>query len=455
MEPADNKPYIRETIEGKPPTPLWKKLLLTVFLALVFGAVAAITFVFGKDLAARFIGTTEAETAESVIFPPDDPQHGGSESRTAEESAVATEGEVTTEAETTDSSEPTEETPEETEDPAEQLKAMMESMIAADQPDLADIRLLYRAASSLAADVSRSLTAVSFARKGQDAFGTEYTYDEQSFGIIIASTSREILILTPYTENALTDGSVSVKFYNGTTANAYAKSTDKVSGLAVLAVTVRGLDDSTKEKIKVADLGSSYLCSVGQPVIALGAPTGTSGSLRYSILTHVSEDVAAVDNNIWILHTDMTSFDGSRGVLVDLNGKVVGWFNESLAQNGLIGAVGISDIKSYLQNMSNGLSTAYLGITGQSMTTRLKEQLSVKEDGVFVLSCLDDGPAMTAGLMSGDIITAISGEPVINMAALRTRLLDMNTEQTVKISVLRRSGSGYQPLEFDVHLEQR
>ncbi len=452
MEPADNKPYIRETIEGKPPTPLWKKLLLTVFLALVFGAVAAITFVFGKDLAARFIGTTEAETAESVIFPPDDPQHSESETRTAEESAVSTEEEVTTEDET---AEPTEEPPEETEDPAEQLKAMMESMIAADQPDLTDVRLLYRAASSLVADVNRSLTAVSISRKGKDAFGTEYTYDEQTFGIIIASTSKEILILTPYTESALTDGSVSVKFVNGTTANAYTKSTDKVSGLAVLAVTVRGLDDGTKDKIKVADLGSSYLCSVGQPVIALGAPTGTSGSLRYSILTHVSEDVAAVDNNIWILHTDMTSFDGSRGVLVDINGKVVGWFNESLAQNGLIGAVGISDIKSYLQNMSNGLSTAYLGITGQSMSARLKEQLSVSEDGVFVLSCLDDGPAMTAGLMSGDIITAVSGEPVINMAALRTRLLAMNTEQTVKISVLRRSGSGYQPLEFDVHLEQR
>ena len=58
MEPADNKPYIRETIE-KPRTPFWKKLLLTVFLALVFGAVAAITFVFGKNLADRFLTTTE------------------------------------------------------------------------------------------------------------------------------------------------------------------------------------------------------------------------------------------------------------------------------------------------------------------------------------------------------------------------------------------------------------
>ena len=451
MEPADNKPYIRETIEGKPRVPFWKKLLLTVFLALVFGTVAAITFVFGKDLAARFVTTADTETAESVIFPPDDPQRGETESQTQEET-VPTETEPTTEAETAESPEdPTAES----EDAAAELLKMMESLIAADQPDLSDVRLLYKAASALVADTNRSLTAVRIARKGTDAFGTEYTYDEQSFGIIIASTSREILILTPYAESGLTDGSVSVVFENGTAADAYTKSTDRVSGLAVLAVTVRGLDAATRERIKVAELSNSYLCTAGQPVIALGAPTGTAGSLRYGILTHVTEDVAAEDNNVRVLHTDMASLSGSRGVLVDLSGKLLGWFDETLAENGLIGAVGISDIKSYLQNMSNGLSTAYLGITGQSMTTAMQEQLGVSENGVFVLSCIDDGPAMTAGLMSGDIIIAISGQPVSGIPAFRTKLLDMNTEQTVKITVLRRSGSVYQPLEYDVHLERR
>lgn len=450
MEPADNKPYIRETIE-KPRTPFWKKLLLTVFLALVFGAVAAITFVFGKNLADRFLTTTEIETVESVIFPPDDPQHGVTESRTEEET-VSTEEEESTEAETAASSE---DATDETEDPAEQLQKMMESLIAADQPDLSDVRMLYRAASALVADANRSLTAVSIARKGKDAFGTEYTYDEQSFGVIIASTSREILILTPYAEGGLTDGSVSVIFENGTTANAYTKSTDKISGLAVLAVTVRGLDEATKERIKVIELGNSYQCTAGQPVIALGAPTGAAGSLRYGILTHISEDVEAEDNNIRVLHTDMSSLNGSRGVLIDLSGKLIGWFDETLAENGLIGAVGISDIKSYLQNMSNGLSTAYLGITGQSVTTAMKEQLGISENGVFILSCVDDGPAMTAGLMSGDIIIAVSGEAISGIPAFRTRLLDMNTEQTVKITVLRGTSSGYQTLDFDVHLEQR
>ena len=62
---------------------------------------------------------------------------------------------------------------------------------------------------------------------------------------------------------------------------------------------------------------------------------------------------------------------------------------------------------------------------------------------------------MIAGLMSGDIITQVSGEPVASMAQLKALLGDINIEQTVKISVLRRSAGGYQPLEYEVYLERR
>ena len=65
MEPAENKPFIRETIEEKPRMSFGKKLLLTVFLALVFGVVAAITFVFGKGIAEKYVTTAATETADN------------------------------------------------------------------------------------------------------------------------------------------------------------------------------------------------------------------------------------------------------------------------------------------------------------------------------------------------------------------------------------------------------
>ena len=450
MEPADNKTYIRETIE-KPRTPFWKKLLLTVFFALVFGAVAAIAFVFGKDLASRFVTTEEKETAESVYFPPDDPEHY--ETDTAPETASQTVGDT---AEVPDESDTVpEETADETQDLTEQLESMVAGMIAADHPDITDLNHLYRAAGALVSKVGNSLVTVTVARKETDAFGTEYPYDEQSFGVIVAVTSKEVLILTPDAESGLSGSSLSIRFAGGDVADAYTKSTDRISGLTMLAVALRGLDEKVKDSIAPIELSNSFNCSAGQPVIALGAPAGANNSVRYGILTHISKDVAAVDNTIRLLHTDMISVAGSCGFLIDLDGRLVGWFDEPLAENGCITAVGISDIKGYLQNLSNSLSTAYLGITGLTLTTRMKEQLGISDSGVYILSCVDDGPAMVAGLMSGDIIISISGEPIAGMIALRTKLLDMNIEQTVKITVLRASGQAYQPLDFDVHLERR
>ena len=236
---------------------------------------------------------------------------------------------------------------------------------------------------------------------------------------------------------------------------ARSKSTDKTSGLTMLAVTLRSISPATEESLRVIELGNSFLCTAGQPVIAMGIPAGAVGSLGYGMLTYVQDDAAAADNINRMLHTDMRSLPASCGFLISLSGKMIGWFDEDHAVNGCITAVGISDLKSYLQNLSNGLSTAYLGITGRTLSADMKEMLDVEEGGVYVLSCIDDGPAMIAGLMSGDIITQISGEPVIGMAALRNMLLNMNTEQTVKITVLRRSGSSYQPLDFDIHLERR
>ena len=446
MEPAENKPFIRETIEEKPRMSFGKKLLLTVFLALVFGAVAAITFVFGKGVAERFVTTAGTEPPESIFFPPDTPPS----STTPAETSVSQPTEPDSTAEETAA-----EGTAESADAAEALKEMVESMIAAKEPDIGDMQMLYSAAAELVTETNRALVTVSITRKGIDAFRNEYTYVDQSFGVIVAVTSKEVLILTPYAESGPDDGSVSVRFVNDTSADAYTKSTDRISGLVMLAVAVRGLDDATKNAFRAIDLGNSYNCSAGQPVIAMGAPTGANGSLRYGILTHLTEDAAVVDNNIRILHTDLSAVEGSRGFLINLNGELTGWFDGALTEGGFLSAVGISDLKSYLQNLSNGLSTAYLGITGQTLSGRMKEQLGIEENGIFVLSCADEGPAMVAGLMSGDIITSISGEPVVSMMALRMRLLDMNTEQTVKISVLRRSGAAYQPLDYDVHLERR
>ena len=382
MDPAENKPYIRETIEEKPHTPFWKKLLLTVLFAVVFGLVAAIAFVFGKGLADRLI-TTEIETAESVIFPPDDP-----------EPAKATTPEVTVpETEAEASTEETAEAP--VSDPSvstEDMRAVFESLLADQEFGIDDVQQLYRAADALVAEAAPSLVSVSITRKGADPFGTEYSYEEQSFGVIVASTSKDILILTPYVESGVADGAVTVRFSTQSVADAYTKSTDKISGLTMLAVSVRGLDDATREAVRVIELGNSYNCSAGQPVIALGAPAGSNGSLCYGMLTHVVRDVAVIDNTVRTLHTDMTAREGSRGFLIDLSGAMVGWFDESTAENGCITAIGIS--KTIHPNMMTGIK-----VNGAVVPAKVIGRILS-----FFFLC-----AIT--LFAGAVILSLSGQP--------------------------------------------
>jgi len=78
---------------------------------------------------------------------------------------------------------------------------------------------------------------------------------------------------------------VSVRFTNREVAAAYLKATDKTSGLAMLAVQARGLSEEARQFIQPVTLGNSFGCSMGQPVIAMGAPAGSAGSLRYGMLT--------------------------------------------------------------------------------------------------------------------------------------------------------------------------
>lgn len=57
--------------------------------------------------------------------------------------------------------------------------------------------------------------------------------------------------------------------------------------------------------------------------------------------------------------------------------------------------------------------------------------------GVIIESLVEDGAAASAGLMEGDIIVAIDGEPITSGDDLQDVLGDTKADQTVKVSVVR------------------
>jgi len=81
----------------------------------------------------------------------------------------------------------------------------------------------------------------------------------------------------------------------------------------------------------------------------------------------------------------------------------------------------------------------WIGVQIQPVTTNIAESLGMKEDkGALVAEPLTDGPAAKAGILSGDVITALNGQPVNDIRDLAKQIGDMAPGGTVKLTIWRK-----------------
>ena len=123
---------------------------------------------------------------------------------------------------------------------------------------------------------------------------------------------------------AVSGGSVQVLFADGQTAPATITGRDPQTDLAVLHV-------ETSRQLKVIALGSSSSVKVGQPVVAIGAPLGLSGTVTSGIISALDRTVEVPGEGdrtallVSALQTDASINPGnSGGALVNCEGQLVG-----------------------------------------------------------------------------------------------------------------------------------
>lgn len=117
-------------------------------------------------------------------------------------------------------------------------------------------------------------------------------------------------------------------FYDHTTAKGTLKKYDKNTGLAVVGVNLGDIGDSTRENVVDADFGSSKSIRSGEPVLAVGSPLGSFGSVLFGNVTSSNQNASLYDGSYNILTTDIASAEEGSGVLVNWDGKVVGDHSE-------------------------------------------------------------------------------------------------------------------------------
>jgi len=249
--------------------------------------------------------------------------------------------------------------------------------------------------------------------------------------------------------SAVPGGTIDALFTSGQTERATVVGRVVTLDLAVVKV------EASKPLPTIA-LGHSDAVQVGQPVVALGAPLGLSGTVTSGIISALGRDVplpAAGGKTARLpgaLQTDASiNPRNSGGPLVDCGGRMIG-VNTAIAtvpnsagQSGG-GSVGIGfaipvDLASVVadQLISNGrFSPPYLGMSTVPIPASAAHQFGV-DAGLFVQGVSANGPAAKAGLQTGDVITHINHKKTSGPDDLVIATLRMSPGDKVSIDYVR------------------
>lgn len=311
-------------------------------------------------------------------------------------------------------------------------------------------RQSYIQLQEISAEVSRCLVTVTGVTSNKDWFDNTYENKGQTTGVIVANNNREYLVLTD-AKTLETVETINVTFCDNFQVKAEIKMSDPVTGLAVLRIDSREIEKSTLDKIDAAELGgSNYASMTGSPVIAMGSPAGVSGSVIYGVITSSGNILNTVDSRYKLITTDIYGSPDSTGVLVNLQGQIIGIINQSYndaEMKNMIAALGISELKDTIQRLSNGISQAYVGIHGADVTPEANTNLQVPF-GAYVTEIEIDSPAMQAGIQSGDVIVSLNGRTVNNYEEYLEALNNSTPDSTVNVTIMRKSQEEYKSMNF-------
>jgi serine protease Do len=271
-------------------------------------------------------------------------------------------------------------------------------------------------------------------------------------GLLVASTDNSMLVLVDY-RSLSSAATLMVTFADGTAANGTLVREDPTTELAVLSVPTSSLSSSTLAGCTTAALGNSYSVTAGDGVIAIGSPMGYSNSVAYGEITSTDNLVSVTDGEFSLLTTDMQGSTSGTGVLVNLEGQVVGIVMQKYAASGTstVTGVAISYLKSLIQTLSNNEAISYMGIRGQDVSAALSGSTGVPE-GVYVNAVDAGSPALAAGLAAGDVITDMDGSEVTTMKVLHNRITNLKPGDQVSVTVRRKGADGYKKFEFTITL---
>jgi len=422
--PSVQAEFMRERIKQKPVNKkkLLRRTVITAVMAVVFGLVACLTFLILEPVISNRL--YPEEEPKEVAFP----EETLTEEMKPEDMLV---NEEDVEAQTPE--------PVDLEMVDEQIKELLSQVDL--EFSLEDYQTLYDKLRALAEDAGRAVVTVTGVTSDVDWFNNIYENVASASGVIVANNEKAILILVSADSLNGAD-SIEVTFCDQTQVEAELVQKDPNTGLAILSVPLLSISEETMDVIDIAELGSSNSTNLlGTPVIALGSPLGTDGSISYGMVTSTGTIIDLPDAAYKRITTDIYGSQNATGVLINLKGLVIGIIDNAHAGDDMVNlltAYGITELKRTIEQMSNDKERAYLGIYGADVPKEAVEDMQVDTPaGVYIREIEIDSPAMAAGIQSGDVVTRIDNTDIATYNELLGILQSAKPEDVLSMTLVR------------------
>lgn len=300
----------------------------------------------------------------------------------------------------------------------------------------------------------------------QNFFGgvQEQQSESAGSGIIIGQNDSELLIVT---NNHVVEGNdtLTVTFIDEESVEANVKGTDANKDLAVVAVKLDDIPDSTMDKIAVATMGDSTEIQVGEPAIAIGNALGYGQSVTTGIISATERTMDGYDGTL--LQTDAAINPGnSGGALLNMQGELIGINCAKIASSSVEGtgyAIPISKAQPILEELMNRKTrdkvsdesqAGYLGVKFADLSREAIQMYNMPA-GAFVMDVVSGGAADNAGIQKSDIITKLDGQKVSSKADINDKLQYYTAGEEIDVGVARLSDGEYVESTITVTLGAR
>ncbi len=249
---------------------------------------------------------------------------------------------------------------------------------------------------------------------------------------------------------------VQVELPDGRVLDARLVDREPTLDLALLSIPV--------DNLPAIPVGDSAKLRVGELVCAIGHPWGHRGVVTAGIVSALSKvKVRNSEREIDYIKSDVRLAPGnSGGPLLDAQGRVVG-INAMIFGGDLSVAIPSNVVSAWVAGLPKTPVSLGVQVQPSELSAAVRQQITAENvgaglapalqaTGLLVVGIIADGRAERSGLLVGDILLELAGQPLQTVATLRS-VLGQNDEQvTLPLRLLR--GGNIQVVDVMVKLAE-